>query len=194
MNYSTSERECLAVVSALTTLMPYILYEKFIVHTDHAALHWSLKVDDTSGRLMIWNLLLAEHDFEVRYKNGKENTQANVHSRLHKDGETVTDDNDDISTFSIDEHNDADDAFVDLLHGEDNADDSAEPEYANVKEIIVTMDEPSPPIRTSNQSPSNSSSRLSLHIISAPKYAAVLTRGKCSLCIRRNRHTFLHER
>lgn len=75
---------------------------------------------------MRWPVSLAEYDFEVRYKKGEANTQADVLSKLHTDGETVPDDNEDIPTFSIDEDNDADDKFVDLLHEEDNADNFAE--------------------------------------------------------------------
>ena len=36
-NYSTSERECPAVVWALATLRPYLQGEDFIVHSDQAA-------------------------------------------------------------------------------------------------------------------------------------------------------------
>ena len=84
-NYTASERECLAVVWALKTLRPYLMYERFVVHTDNAALHWLLTIDDPSGRLMRWRLRLAEFDFEVRYKKGKANTQADALSRLDTD-------------------------------------------------------------------------------------------------------------
>ena len=54
------------------------MYQRFVVHTDHASLHWLLTIDDPSGRLMRWRLRLAEFDFEVKYKKGKENAQADA--------------------------------------------------------------------------------------------------------------------
>ena len=59
-----------------------------------------LTIDDPSGRLIRWRLRLAEFDFEVKYKKGKANTQADALSRLHTSAETKPhDDNDDIPVF-----------------------------------------------------------------------------------------------
>ena len=104
-NYSASERECLAVVWALKVLRPYLMYEKFIVHTDHAALRWLLSIQDPSGRLMRWRLRLAEFDFQIMYKKGKLNTQADALSRLRTLAETIRHDDDDIPAFMLLEHN-----------------------------------------------------------------------------------------
>ena len=90
-NYSNSERECLAVVWALATLRPYLQGEDFIVHSDHAALRWLMDIEEPSGRLMCWRLRLSELDFQVEYKKGKLNTQADALSRLATDGETTDD-------------------------------------------------------------------------------------------------------
>ena len=78
------------------------MYEKFVVHTDHAALHWLLTINDPSGRLMRWRLRLAEFDFEVKYKKGLLNTQADALSRLTTTAETILDDEDDIPAFMSD--------------------------------------------------------------------------------------------
>ena len=79
------------------------MYEKFILHTDHAALHWLLSITDPSGRLIQWCLRLSEFFFEVKFKNGKTNTQADELSCLITDGETVPDYHDDIPTFKIEQ-------------------------------------------------------------------------------------------
>lgn len=49
LNYSVSEKGCLAVLWAITTLRLYLLLERFIVHTDHASLHWLRTISDPSG-------------------------------------------------------------------------------------------------------------------------------------------------
>lgn len=100
-NYSAPERECLAVVWALKTLRPYLLYETFIVHTDHAALRWLLTIQEPSGRLMRWRLRLAEYNFQVHYKKGPSNVHADALSRLRTTAETTTDDWDEIPSFSL---------------------------------------------------------------------------------------------
>ena len=46
-NYTTTEKELLAVVFALDKFRPYILGSKVIVYTDHAALTFLLKKADS---------------------------------------------------------------------------------------------------------------------------------------------------
>lgn len=69
-NYSAPERECLAVVWAIKTLRPYLLYETFTVCTDYSALHWFINITKPSGRLTRWRLRLAEFVFQIEYKKG----------------------------------------------------------------------------------------------------------------------------
>jgi transposase InsO family protein len=90
-NYSAPEKECLAVVWALQTLRPYLAFEKFTVYTDHAALRWLLNIAEPSGRLARWRLRLSEFDFDIQYKKGRVNTQADALSRLRTDAETAFD-------------------------------------------------------------------------------------------------------
>ncbi|CDF36419.1 unnamed protein product [Chondrus crispus] len=99
INYSVSENECLAVIWAVQTLRPYLYGEHFIVHTDHASWRWLMNVTDPSGRLIRWRLRLSEFDFEIKYKKGKANNQADALSRLRTAGETVDEIDDEIPCF-----------------------------------------------------------------------------------------------
>jgi len=58
-NYSTTERECLAVVWASLLLRPYIEGTRGTVRTDLAALKWMLHMDGAHGRLALWRLRFA---------------------------------------------------------------------------------------------------------------------------------------
>ena len=101
-NYSTPEKECLAVVWALQTLRSYLQGEKFTVHSDQASLRWLLTIAETSERLMRWRLRLSEFDFQILYKKGNLNTQADALSRLTTLIETTSDLDEDIPCFLID--------------------------------------------------------------------------------------------
>lgn len=92
------------------------MFEKFVVHSDHAALHWLLTVSDPSGRLMRWRLRLAKYDFEVKYKPDKANTQADALSPLRTDASTVSDhDMEDIPAFLLNEENVEDEGVLDII-------------------------------------------------------------------------------
>jgi len=65
-SYSTTERECLAVVRTSLLLHPYIERTCFTVRTDHAALKWTLHMDGAHGKLARWRLHLAEFDYVVQ--------------------------------------------------------------------------------------------------------------------------------
>lgn len=50
-NYSTTERECIAVLWTVEKLRPYIESTKFQVITDHHSLVWLNKLQSSTGRL-----------------------------------------------------------------------------------------------------------------------------------------------
>ena len=80
-NYTTTEREALAVIYACKKFRHYLLGYKVIFHTDHDSLKYLVNKPDLSGRLARWILLLQEFTYEVRVKPGAANTNADYLSR-----------------------------------------------------------------------------------------------------------------
>lgn len=80
-NYSTIERELLAIVWAVKDFSPYLFGRKFKIVTDHKPLTWLFSIKDPGSRLVRWRLKLEEFDYEIVYKAGKMNTNADALSR-----------------------------------------------------------------------------------------------------------------
>ncbi|CAN6567563.1 unnamed protein product [Malus baccata var. baccata] len=91
LNYSTTEKELLAVVFALDKFRSYLLGTKVIIFTDHAALKYLLTKKEAKPRLIRWMLLLQEFDIEIRDKNGVENVVAGHLSQMvHEDASPIS--------------------------------------------------------------------------------------------------------
>ena len=85
VNYSTTEREALALVEAIKKYQPYLHGRKFTVHTDHQPLQWLTKIKEPLPKLARWSLYLQQFTFTVSYLPGKENSHADGLSRREYD-------------------------------------------------------------------------------------------------------------
>nr|GFB02647.1 hypothetical protein [Tanacetum cinerariifolium] len=90
-NYTTTEKEMLAVVYAFEKFRSYLIMNKNIVYTDHSALKYLFAKKDAKAKLLRWILLLQEFDFKVIDTKGAENYAADHLSRLENPYENVFD-------------------------------------------------------------------------------------------------------
>nr|GEW98931.1 reverse transcriptase domain-containing protein [Tanacetum cinerariifolium] len=90
-NYTTIEKEMLAVVYAFEKFRSYLIMNKSIVYTDHSALKYLFAKKDAKARLLRWILLLQEFDFKVVDTKGAENYAVDHISRLENPYENVFD-------------------------------------------------------------------------------------------------------
>ena len=88
-NYSVIQKECLAAVYAMKQFRHYLLGRKFKLLTDHAPLQW-LSAQKMEGLLSRWALAIQEYDFQIQYRKGSLNGNADALSR--RDGSPPTED------------------------------------------------------------------------------------------------------
>ncbi|PIN20438.1 DNA-directed DNA polymerase [Handroanthus impetiginosus] len=88
LNYTTIEKELLAVVFAFDKFRSYLVGTKVIVYTDHAAIRYLIEKKDAKSRLIRWVLLLQEFDLEIRDRKGTKNQIADHLSRLESPAKT----------------------------------------------------------------------------------------------------------
>nr|GEZ28351.1 reverse transcriptase domain-containing protein [Tanacetum cinerariifolium] len=100
-NYTTTEKEMLAVVYAFEKFRSYLIMNKSIVYTDHSALKYLFAKKDAKARLLRWVLLLQEFDFKVLDTKGAENLAADHLSGLENPYENVLDPKEINETFPL---------------------------------------------------------------------------------------------
>ena len=99
-NYSTTEKELLAIVWAIQTLRPNLDRELSTVNTDQHSPRWLMNLVDAIGRLARWRLRLAEYEFDVAYVKGIKNCLADALSRIPSTGGTAVPVNEEIPCYS----------------------------------------------------------------------------------------------
>lgn len=95
-NYSTTEREALAVVWALQKFRGYIEGAEVTVASDHQPLRWLMSLKSPSGRLARWALQIQEFNLKIHYIPGKSNVIADMLSRPFNENQC------EIDHFSVD--------------------------------------------------------------------------------------------
>ena len=81
-NYTTTEKECCAIVSALK-VFDWCLHSNFKIITDHNALIWLLRQKEPPNpRLARWITYLQQFHFTIEHRAGVENAAADAMSRL----------------------------------------------------------------------------------------------------------------
>ena len=88
-NYSVIQRECLAIIYSLKQFRHYLLGRKFHLVTDHAPLQW-LSAQKMEGMLCRWVLAMQEFDFDIKYRRGSLNLNADALSRRSDPGPSDT--------------------------------------------------------------------------------------------------------
>ena len=82
INYSTVEKELLAVVEGVKKYYFYLYGDEFLLETDHMPLASLRTSKNANARLTRWALYLQQFRFTVRYIKGKSNVGADFLSRL----------------------------------------------------------------------------------------------------------------
>ena len=81
-NYTTTEKELIAVVYALDKFCAYLVGSDIIIFTDHSALKYLLTKQNSKANLIRWVLLLQEFNLQIKDKKGVMNVVADHLSRL----------------------------------------------------------------------------------------------------------------
>ena len=89
-NYSINELEALSVVEGIKYFHVYLYGRKFTVYTDNSSITWLYKQKTPTGRIARWIFRLLEYDFEIIYKPGKLNANADAISRIPNLPQTLT--------------------------------------------------------------------------------------------------------
>ena len=79
--YSTVEKECVALLHLVRVFNVYFGTERVVVLTDHSPLQFLASMGKTNNKLLRWSLELQEYNLEVRHIPGRLNVLADFLSR-----------------------------------------------------------------------------------------------------------------
>jgi len=80
-NWGVTDKEGLALITAIKEHSHILMHNHFTVYTDHISLTWLNTIKGSTGRLARWSILLQGYFFTVIHKNGKANVVADALSR-----------------------------------------------------------------------------------------------------------------
>ena len=80
-NYCITEKELLAVRYFIEYFRQYLLGRRFQVRTDHQALVWLFSLREPRSKIARWIEILAQYDFSVLYRPGKQHGHSDALSR-----------------------------------------------------------------------------------------------------------------
>ena len=81
-NYSTTKKECLAIVWGVQVFRPFLVATHFEILTDHYALQWLRSMKSTSAILHRWAAALEDYRFTIIHRPGKLQGHVDALSRL----------------------------------------------------------------------------------------------------------------
>ena len=81
-NYSVIEKELLGIVFAMKKFRSYLYGNTFDVFTDHNPLQHLNTMKDAYGRIARWTMFLQDFCFQIKYRKGVDNGNADTLSRL----------------------------------------------------------------------------------------------------------------
>jgi len=81
-NYCVTDKELLSLRYFVEYYRHYLLGRKFLVRTDHQALKWLMSLKNPKERIARWQEILTMFDFDIEYRAGKHNDNADMMSRI----------------------------------------------------------------------------------------------------------------
>ncbi|CAF1080795.1 unnamed protein product [Brachionus calyciflorus] len=126
-NYSTTEKELLAIVLAVEHFHQYLYGQEFEIITDHQPLSWLLSCKNPNSRLARWLIRINNYTFTIVYRSGKTHTNADALSRWDHQVENDT----------TEPEQEEDDLIVNFISDQIKE----EPREQNSSSLLVTTEE-----------------------------------------------------
>ena len=138
INYTISEKECLALVHAIKKSHHYLYGRRFTVYTDHQPLRHLVNAHDPTGRLSRWSLHLQQYTYDVKYLPGSQNLVADALSRLNQI--TPEEDENEVPNNYLDDDDDRPQPVSCVIIADENLtkEQDKDPDIVKIKEELRT--------------------------------------------------------